>query len=203
MKRKLSIIFNILIIVFELIGFIITFNNNGRIPVEYYTEDSNILAFFTSLIFVIYLCINKEIPKYLKILKYISVVCLTITFLVVIFILTPMYNFDYNFLLFNGEMFYHHVVCPMLCVISFIFFDKLDIFTKKENFLAVLVTIFYGIVMLMLNIFNIIVGPYPFLMIYKQSVFATIMWDIILLSLAYLIALLFGKIKNYMGSREY
>ena len=63
-KRKVAIILNVLIIIFEIIGFIITYNNNHRIAIEYYTEDSNILALITSIIFLIYLLFNKKIPKY-------------------------------------------------------------------------------------------------------------------------------------------
>ena len=48
-KKKLSIIFNSLIVLFEIIGIIVVIKTNNRLAIEYYTEDSNILALFSSL----------------------------------------------------------------------------------------------------------------------------------------------------------
>ena len=45
-KKKLSIIFNSLIVLFEIIGIIVVIKTNNRLAIEYYTEDSNILALF-------------------------------------------------------------------------------------------------------------------------------------------------------------
>ena len=167
-KRKISLFLNILIIIFEIIGLIITYKKNGRVGIEYYTEDSNIIALLTSSIFVLFLLTNKKIPKFLKQLKYISTICLSVTLLVVIFILAPMYNFNYNFLLFKNELLYHHLLCPILSIITFIFFDEIETYNLKENIFSLSFTIIYAIVLIILNIVKIVDGPYPFLQIYNH-----------------------------------
>lgn len=193
MKRKISLLLNILIIIFELIGFIITIKNNGRIGIEYYTEDSNILMLITSLIFVLYLLLNKKIPYYIKLLKYTSTICLTVTFLVVVLILAPMYSFNYNYLLFSNELLYHHLLCPILSVITFIYFDNFDKYNIKDNILATSATLIYGIILIILNLIKIVDGPYPFLKIYKQPLFLTFIWVILILSISYIVAYILRK----------
>ena len=129
-------------------------------------------------------------------LKYISTICLTITFLVVIFILAPMLNFNYNYLLFKDELLYHHLLCPIICIITFLFFDKLEKYTLKENIITIFATLLYGIVIVILNILKIVDGPYPFIRINYQPVAISIMWIVVLLTFSYIIALLFRKIHH-------
>ena len=196
MRKKLSLIFNILIIVFEIIGFVVTLIKNGRIGIEYYTEESNILMLITSIVFVIYILFNKKIPYYLKLLKYISTICLTVTFLVVILVLAPMYNFNYGYLLLRNELLYHHLLCPLLSIITFIYFDDIKNYTKLDNLLASLVTLIYGIVLIILNILKVVDGPYPFLQVYRQPVIVSIIWAVTILGIAYLLALILRILNN-------
>ena len=143
---------------------------------------------FTSLIFIIYLLSNKKIPRILSLLKYTTTICLSLTFFVVIFILAPMYNFNYSYLLFENSLLYHHLLCPILSIITFIFFDDLGKFTLKDNFIGILLTLFYAVLLTILNIFRVVEGPYPFLMVYKQTIFMCIIWFIVILTLAYILA---------------
>ncbi len=201
-KRKISLFLNILIIIFEIIGLIITYKKNGRVGIEYYTEDSNIIALLTSSIFVLFLLTNKKIPKFLKQLKYISTICLSVTLLVVIFILAPMYNFNYNFLLFKNELLYHHLLCPILSIITFIFFDEIETYNLKENIFSLSFTIIYAIVLIILNIVKIVDGPYPFLQIYNQSIIMSIVWAITILVITYIIALILRKLQYRNNKRR-
>lgn len=195
-KRKISLSLNIIIIILELIGFLLTIKENGRLGIEYYTEDSNILALISSSIFVIYILFNKKIPKYLKLLKYTSTICLTVTFLVVIFILAPMYNFNYGFLLFHNELLFHHLLCPIICIISFIFFDGMQEYRIIDNILVTSVTLLYGLILIILNIKKVVDGPYPFLKVYNQPIYISIIWAISIISFSYLIALLLRKLNK-------
>jgi len=200
-KNKKSLIFNLLIILFEIIGFILTIKNNGKISFEYYTEDSNILALGSSLLFCYYLIRKKDIPRNVQLFKYMTTICMTVTFLVVLFILIPMYKFDFNFFLFKGSLLYHHLICPLLTIISFLFLDKLDDFKRKDTIIALSFTIIYAIILITLNILGIVDGPYPFLMVRKQSIKMSLIWCIIFTSFDYIIALLLSgfKIMNEGG----
>lgn len=187
-KKDVSLILNILIIIFELIGFIVTIKVNSRISYEFFTEDSNILMLFSSLLFVIYLLLNKKIPSWLKQFKYLSTVCLTLTFFVVLLILAPMYNFNYGYMLFHQSMLYQHLICPILSIVTFIFFDDLRDYNKRDNFIGISFTLVYAIVLIVLNLINVIEGPYPFLMVRNQSLLASLIWLITIPGLSYFFA---------------
>jgi hypothetical protein len=195
-KKRISILLNILIVFLEIIGFVITYVINKKISIEFYTEDSNILALITSSIFVIYMLNKKEIPRWLKLLKYATTICLSVTFIVVIFILAPMYNFNYPYLLFYNSLLYQHLLCPILSIITFTYFDNLGDFNIKDNFTSLSLTLLYAIILIILNILKLVIGPYPFLMVYEQSILISIIWFIIIFTLAYLIGYMLRVISK-------
>jgi hypothetical protein len=199
MKRKYAISFNILIVIMEIIAFIITYKQIHTVAIQYYTEDSNLLALISSLIFLIYLLFNKKIPRWLEIFKYVSTTCLMLTFLVVIFILSPMHNFNYDYMLFTGTLLYHHLLCPTFSFITLIFFDNINVY-KKDYLYSVLATSVYAVVLIILNIFKVLEGPYPFLYVYKQPIYISILWFIIIFSITYVINYILMKLYlKYRG----
>lgn len=202
MNNKKSLIFNLLIVVLEIIGLIVTLFYNNRISYEYYTEDSNILALFSSLLFVIFL-LKGKIPKWVQLFKYMTTICLTVTFLVVIFILAPMYNFAYNYLLFHNSLLYQHLLCPILSIITFLFFDDIDVLGVRENFFGIFLTILYAVILIVLNIMELVVGPYPFLMVRNQSLFMSIVWFVLIIGLAYLIAFILRKLYVKIRNKDF
>ena len=189
-KKKASLLFNVLIVLFEIIGFIIFTKLNNKISLEYYTEDSNILALISSLLFTIYLLKENRIPRWLQVFKYMTTICLTITFVVVLVVLGPMNNFDYSFLLFDKALFIQHLVCPILSFITFTLYDDIKPLNIIDNIIGLLWTILYSIVLIILNFFEIVSGPYPFLMVRDQELSISLAWSISLFAVSYLIALL-------------
>ncbi len=199
MKKKASLFLNGLIIIVEVFALIVSFQVDKMVHIEYYTMDSNLLALLSSIIYVIYLLRNEKLSKFAKILKYISTVCLTITFIVVLVILLPMVNFNFNLILFDGTMFYHHVLCPVLAIITFIFYDDLGKYNDKDVEYPMMVTLVYAFILIMLNLANIVDGPYPFLRVYENTIVGNIIWLVLILLIAYLISkiVLNFRIKYY------
>lgn len=195
-KKDISILLNLLVIIFEITGLIISYNNMNRIAIEYYTEDSNLIALVCSTIYLIYMIGKKKIPKWLSKFKYITNINLAITFLVVLFVLIPIDNFRFKAYLIDGTMKYHHLICPILSVYSFIFFDDLCKFNKKDIYFGLIITLIYAIVMIILNIFDLVVGPYPFLMVKNQTILASVFWCITILGFSYIIAFLLFKLRT-------
>ena len=113
-----------------------------------------------------------------------------------------MYNFNYNFLLFKNELLYHHLLCPILSIITFIFFDEIETYNLKENIFSLSFTIIYAIVLIILNIVKIVDGPYPFLQIYNQSIIMSIVWAITILVITYIIALILRKLQYRNNKRR-
>lgn len=196
MKNKfgVDIALNVVIIVLEIIACIIFMESVGSIDLTYYTIDSNLFLLISC---ILYLAFRKNTPRIVQLFKYSSTLSVLITFLVVIFVLMPMYDFNYHFLLLDGPAIYVHVLCPILACISFILFERNDLEnTFKNNLRAIYFTIAYGIILIILNVEKIVVGPYPFLKVYEQSFLMSLFWVILIIGVAFILARLLLMIKD-------
>ena len=201
MKEKIQlIILNTLLIILEIIGLIVNIKTMHTIPIEYYTIDSNIFALIVTIINLIYILNNKKRPKWLDILYHMAVLGLTITFTVVILILAPMYNFNYKWLLFKDSMLYQHTLCPLLLLFTYLFYTKSNL-NKQEIIYTMLFTIVYTVVIIICNLLLIVKGPYPFLLVYKQPIYMSILWVILIDGGAYLLSLGLYKINKKIFNR--
>ena len=189
-KKKLALIINIIIILVEIFAFGRSLFTDHNIAVEYYTNDSNIIALISSLLFVIFYKKEREVVKDIR---FVATSCLTVTFLVVIFILCPMYNFNYKLLMFTDNFLVFHTIVPILSIISYIALED----RSSKNYLCLVFTILYSFIIIPLNIFNIVDGPYPFLKINTQGILTTILWGSIIIVGNYLI----GIGLNYLNKK--
>ena len=201
LNKKISIILNMLLVVFGVIGFIETIQLLGKFNIKYYTQESNLIAIFVELLYLYFIIIEEKIPRWLELLKYVAVLSLMITFVVVIFILVPMFDFNYGLYMFTGSMFYYHTLCPILAFISFMFFENFS-YRKKDMIIAMSFTLLYAMVTLILNGVGKLVGPYPFLEIRKNAWYLSIMWFVVIIGgafgLSYLIYYLKDKYNKYI-----
>lgn len=194
-KRNVSIALSLIIIILEIIALIVCYNSFG-INLAYYTIDSNIFLLIST---ILYLITINNVPKIVQLLKYSSTLSVFITFLVVVFVLYPMYDFNFQFMFLDGPNLYMHVLCPLLAVISFIFFDSNEIENSlKNNLRSLYFTIIYAIILISLNILNVVSGPYPFLKVNQQSPLMSLFWIVLILGGALILskALLFLKDMN-------
>src|SRR5574344_236264 len=181
-KDYLALFCNVLIILFETLGIILSAQKHGFSLFQFYTEDSNLFAFLTSILFVSYMVISIQkgklvIPKWVNFMRYVSTLCLTVTFIVVVCILSPMYGIQgYQMMLFYNSMLYHHLLAPIVSFISFVFFETKHTIPKSYVLLSLILTVIYAAVIVLLNILKVVQGPYPFLMVYNQPVYASILW---------------------------
>ncbi len=195
-KKKISFVLNVFIILFELQAIVYNAIVNKWLALEFYTELSNLFALVTSTLYVFYLIKGKKMPSLVSLLKYSSTVCLGITFIVVLFILLPMSYYDVKAMFFDGILLYHHLLCPLLSIISFLFFDDLKVFDQIDMLFSLSFTCVYAVVLIVLNLLYIIEGPYPFLMIRSQSVLASTIWMIIIFSFSFTVSYLFKYFYN-------
>lgn len=192
MKMKISILLNILIIVFGLMGVVIAAKYHLlKDFFLYYTNLSNIFAVLASIIYLLTLNKKTKIGEYLR---FLSTICLTLTLLVVIFVLTPMLKVN----LFVGNyMPLYHLICPLLSIISLLFFEK----NNTKPILALIPTAIYGIITLSLNYFKVIEGPYPFLKVHNQAILTSIIWIIVIYGINYLAALIISKANKKIRTK--
>ena len=157
---KKSFIMNILIFIIVVLGIIFmmtgfkfmgnheVLSSTGLSPFRFYTVDSNIFVGVASLILIIYECLYlkgkiKEIPKYVYVIKYIGTVAVTLTFLVTLLYLAPMFGDKFILLYLNSNLLFHLIV-PLLSFISFVIFEKTKL-EFKHTFYGVSTMLIYGI----------------------------------------------------------
>ena len=193
-KRKIALILNIIVLILELIGFGYTIFKEHDLLIEYYTIDSNLVALISSILFILFYRNKKELVKDIR---FLSTILLTVTFLVVIFILTPMYNFNYKYFMFTDTFLIFHTLVPIISFVSYVFFEE----GSKKKYIGILFTCLYAIVLITLNLLNMVDGPYPFLRIRKQSLFTSILWGVIIIGGSYLIAYVIYKLNKKKGAK--
>ena len=160
-KTKVALILNYLILIFVIIASIIMFTGfkfmYGPEPkldsssfgmFRFFTVDSNMLMGITSLILIIKerrLLNNKikVIPIGYYVLKLVSTVAVSLTFIVVIGYLAPLSSDGIMSMLQNSNLFFHLII-PVLSIITFCFFENENI-KFKYVFYGLIPTIFYGI----------------------------------------------------------
>ena len=180
-KQKVALFLNLANVVFQIYALVIVFLAKGFTTLQYYTIDSNIFACVSSIFLVAALLIKRKTPKCVHRLRFYATSCITVTFVVVLVILIPLAGFRrLPELLFQGPNLWQHTVCPLLSIISFIFFEKEVKLEKDQSLYALVPTLIYGIVTLILNFLRTITGPYVFLLVYEQSGWMTLMWMIII-----------------------
>ena len=157
---------------------------HGFSSLVYYTLDSNVFLAVAALIycgnlFPVLFGWKKAIPGTVRKLKYIATAAISITFFVVLFVL-PFYYDSYfaglRTLLFSGSNLYLHLLSPLCAIASFLCFDPVSERSKALPFLSILPMLAYALVTTLLNLLRVIYGPYPFLRVYEQPVWVSVLW---------------------------
>ena len=198
MKKKIcfSLALNILIAVFEIAAVFLSLIEYGGFSFfKFYTQDSNILLGISSAVMaackIRFLLSGKKSPDSVKLFSYIAVCCTTLTITVVLALLIPnaggysMQNFSRYML--EGPGFFMHFVCPVMALVSFIFFEDIHL-PFFATACAIVPTLIYAAVLFVLNIARVLVGPYFFLHIYEQSLLASVGWTFVVIGGNYLMS---------------
>jgi hypothetical protein len=108
---------------------------------------------------------------------------LTMTFLITLCVLVPMGG-GFRKLMLSGNGLYHHTLCPIISVASYIFWEDHNSVIAAP----VLITFVYGITMINLNYLRKFDGPYPFFKVHKQSRETTLLWITVLITIITMIS---------------
>ena len=113
-----------------------------------FTVNSNILAAATMAMVIPYTLDglrthNYHMPRWIVDLVYMGVTSVALTFLVSLFILSPVKGFR---LIFTGSRFFLHGVCPLLAVIAFCFFMSEKQLRLIDSFLSMIPVMIYAVV---------------------------------------------------------
>lgn len=195
-KMILSVLSNLLVFVMEIFAFILCIVYEGPRTFIFYTTDSNVLAGIICGVLLFFQILKiktgKEIPYLVKLLKYIATCLLTVTFLTVLFILIPASGNTNEMirLLFSPKLLFHHTLCPIICIVSFIFFEKDFALDKKVIIYSLIPTLIYALILIILNVLKIVEGPYFFLRVYEQPLGMSILWLFVMMLISIIISFL-------------
>ncbi len=144
---------------------------------------------------------RRQVRYAIRLFRFTSISSLLLVFFVVIFILVPMNGFsDAGEILFSSTHFLEYIVCPLLSFLSFWILNEYAGFRRREAFLALLPTVFYAVLMGILNCLNIIYGPYFFFCVHDQSIAMTIFWFVTINGAAFVIPNLLIILSRYRHS---
>ncbi len=204
----IAILMNLAVTVLAFIGAVTSFRRNGAGMLQYYTVESNLFGAAACAIMAVLLLrkmiSGKEVPAWAAILKYMSVCCLSLTFLVVVTILAPMNNGmgGYRALLTHDDMLYLHLLCPVLAFVSFLLFDNIPFRTIKMACISLIPTVCYAAVTTTLNVIRVMVGPYPFLYVYEQPLWMSFVWFMLIFGGAFAIGAFLARVKQVPGKSK-
>lgn len=188
-RRVLSIVLNLAVVLMEPVAIRMSWEAVGNQTFTFYTENSNVFSAVVCLLVVLAqlrgLVTGRPLPRWVKTLKFIAACCLTMTFLTVVLVLAPYYPEQGGvvFLLTESSMLYHHLLNPLCVFVSFVFLERDPKLPARCIPLALVPTVLYGSVALWANIRRLIVGPYPFLMVYEQTLAQSVLWCAVILAM--------------------
>lgn len=188
-RRVLSIVLNLAVVLMEPAAIRMSWEAVGNQTFTFYTENSNVFSAVVCLLVVLAqlrgLVTGRPLPRWVKTLKFIAACCLTMTFLTVVLVLAPYYPEQGGvvFLLTESSMLYHHLLNPLCVFVSFVFLERDPKLPARCIPLALMPTVLYGSVALWANIRRLIVGPYPFLMVYEQTPVQSVLWCAVILAM--------------------
>ena len=126
----------------------------GAACFRYFTIDSNILAALSAALLLPWelrraLGKDAEVPIALSVFKLAGTTAVAITFAVVLVFLGPTMGYDK---MFEGTNIFLHAICPVLSIVSFLFLDGGTAVSGKQSRPALLPTVVYGLVYLVMVI---------------------------------------------------
>ncbi len=153
-KKILSLVFTLLCIVLSSIGLALYYASNAFdaskatsfLP---FTINSNIFLAIVGLLFlivgIISLVEDRPLPQWVVQLKLASVTLVSITFLVVIFYLAPLWGIDdTNKSFYLDCNLFLHVLAPLFAIIGFVLFDVETKIKWRWNWLGTLFVLVYA-----------------------------------------------------------
>ena len=212
MKKKISLILNILITLLTIFASIIMFTGikitHGAEPLletskigmfKFFTVDSNLLMGFASLIFVILQITNKETTKNMYRLKLMAATSVGLTFLTVFTYLGPISPQGIKSMLQNSNLFFHLII-PVLSIINFTIFERTNKLKMKDTLYGIIPTIIYAVLYitnLLLHLENGKVSPiYDWYWFVQNGIKNAIIVAPTIMFISYIISLVLWKLNK-------
>ena len=212
MKKKLSLILNIIIVILTIFASILMFTGikitHGAEPIlettkigmfKFFTVDSNIFMGIIALIYAIKEITNKEITKTMYKLKLMATTAVSLTFIIVFTYLGPISKDGIISLLQNSNIFFHLVI-PVLSIITFTLFERTNKLKFKDSIYGIIPTIIYAVLYLiniLIHMENGKVSPvYDWYWFVQNGVKTAIIVAPLIIIISYIISLILWKLNR-------
>ncbi|MBR1629833.1 MAG: hypothetical protein IJ679_11305 [Lachnospiraceae bacterium] len=186
-----ALICNLLLFAMEVFAIRIQIRDLGWAGLRFYTILSNDLALLASGVYLVSAFFpTVALSSAAVLLRYIATCMLTLTFLIVLFVLAPLdkkagRDPKWNFV--GGSTPVHHVFAPIVSFVSFVFFEPNASLRISYVWVVMGITLVYSLIILILNIKRVLVGPYAFFHVYEQPIWASAIWFLAIGALSYLL----------------
>ena len=172
-RQNIALILNIAAFVLGCVGIVFRLSRSLSDFFLYYTQISNVVAVISSAIFITFRrAENVKLRAFTTCTRYLGACMLTMTFLVVVCIFVPFGTPETTRRLLgsvNGIL--HHIVCPVISVGSYIFFED-GVKTRKAVLIPFIATAIYAF-----TVYALLAGaPYPFFAVYEHPVWELTLW---------------------------
>lgn len=212
MKKKLSLILNIIIVILTIFASFLMFTGikitHGAEPIlettkigmfKFFTVDSNIFMGIIALIYAIKEITNKEITKTMYKLKLMATTAVSLTFIIVFTYLGPISKDGIISLLQNSNIFFHLVI-PVLSIITFTLFERTNKLKLKDSLYGIIPTIIYAVLYLiniLIHMENGKVSPvYDWYWFVQNGVKTAIIVAPMIIIISYIISLILWKLNR-------
>ncbi len=158
MQKKSALILDIAIVIFVIFALILmmtaktdgSLSSRGLSAFKYYTVQSNVFCAIASLVMIIFTMIrkNSEIPDWLYVLQLTGTTVVTVTFLVVVGFLGPVYGYQNMYLRAN---LWFHLIVPVIGMIKMLFIRPKRYYPFSITLWGILPTFLYGAVYSVIN----------------------------------------------------
>lgn len=175
-RRDIAFILNIAAFVLGSVGIIVRIARNIPDFWLYYTQVSNVVAVISSAIYIALRKSDGKLRTFVTCSRYLGACMLTMTFLVVVCIFIPFGTPETTKRLLcsvNGML--HHIVCPVISAVSYIFFED-GVRTRKALLVPFIATAIYSFTVYTLNFLRLAPAPYPFFEVYEHPVWELVAW---------------------------
>ena len=181
----LSVVCNALTAVAEILWMVLYPDRFRWGMLQMYTYLSNFLCLAVCILYIAFalraLVRGAEMPQTVRTLRWITCTNLTLTILCVAFVLSPAAGPNgYYELMLEGAMFFVHTLCPVLTLVPFLLFEGPCVRRGRRWYrdlpAAVLPTVAYILFAGLMNLFRVWHGPYPFLYVWEQPWYASVLW---------------------------
>ena len=200
-----AIALNCAIVIMETIALCMTIKKDGAGLFKYYTDDSNLFALVTGIIFLItaiqaVVTRSFMVPAWVRVLRLMTTAMLMVTFIVVITVLAPSRNpGGYRKMLLKAQMKYVHLLCPLVSFVSFVLFEGAPALAPGTSLVAMIPTVIYAVIAISMNITRKLDGPYPFLRVHEQPVYMSIIWTVVIIGGAWAAGLGIWRLSDLLA----